>query len=543
MILKRLVSALLLCSAFLALFTLSGCHGREALPQFVLPEEFDTSKEYEITFWAKNENNAAQRAVYAKAVADFEKLYPNIHVTLRNFTDYGTIYNDVITNIATRTTPNVCITYPDHIATYMQGENVIVPLDSLIDNEKYGLGGSSLRFNSPSSDEMIDKFMSEGKIGGMQYALPFMRSTEACYVNRDLVESLGFTLPDILTWDFVWEVCEYAISLGKTTVTDDKGNSVEVYVANGKKALIPFIYKSTDNMMISMLRQLGAPYSTDDGDINIFNDTTKGLLYEIADHTKSGAFSTFAQVSYPGNYLNAGECIFAIDSTAGSTWMGADAPLIDIPEERLERFNLEVMAIPQYDTDNSQMISQGPSLCIFNKEDPGEVLASWIFAQFLLTNEVQISYSQTEGYVPVTSKAQNSDEYLDYLSRAGEDNDLYYKGKIDATKLLIENVDNSFTTPVFNGSTSLRSAAGELIELTVGSVVKKRVIDESFMELLYSRVTALYKLDQLSGTSGYERHEIGALPAESAILLGAIGTVWLGIGTYFIASHISKRKK
>ena len=102
-----------------------------------------------------------------------------------------------------------------------------------------------------------------------------------------------------------------------------------------------------------------------------------------------------------------------------------------------------------------------------NTEDSGEVLASWLFAQFLLTNEVQIAYSQTEGYVPVTKKAQSSNEYQNYLNRAGENNDLYYDVKIEASKLLINNTENSFTTPVFNGSTSLRSAAGELIEETV----------------------------------------------------------------------------
>ena len=71
---------------------------------------------------------------------------------------------------------------------------------------------------------------------------------------------------------------------------------------------------------------------------------------------------------------------------------------------------------------NPQMISQGPSLCIFNKEDPQEVLASWLFAQFLLTNDVQTAYSETEGYVPVTQTAQESSQYQDYLSREGEDN-------------------------------------------------------------------------------------------------------------------------
>ena len=31
--------------------------------------------------------------------------------------------------------------------------------------------------------------------------------------------------------------------------------------------MIPVIYKSTDNMMIQLLRQLGAGYSTDQGEI------------------------------------------------------------------------------------------------------------------------------------------------------------------------------------------------------------------------------------------------------------------------------------
>lgn len=87
--------------------------------------------------------------IYSKAIADFQALYPNITVKLRLYTDYGKIYNDVITNIATNTTPNVCITYPDHIATYLTGDNVVAPLDALFADEQYGLGGSALRYDGP----------------------------------------------------------------------------------------------------------------------------------------------------------------------------------------------------------------------------------------------------------------------------------------------------------------------------------------------------------------------------------------------------------
>ena len=79
------------------------------------------------------------------------------------------------------------------------------------------------------------------------------------------------------------------------------------------------------------------------------------------------------------------------------------------------------------------------------------------------TNEL-IAYAGTEGYVPVTSKAQSSDAYQDYLARSGEDNSTHYDVKIMASKLLLDNTQNTFVTPVYNGSASLRSAAGQMIE-------------------------------------------------------------------------------
>lgn len=533
MIMRKFTSLLLLAAMLLTLVAFTGCHGQKILPEFSVPEEFDTSKEYHIVFWAKNESNPTQAQIYNEAIKEFEKIYPNIHVTVSPYTDYKDIYKDVITNIPQRTTPNVCITYPDHIATYMEGENVVVPLDELMRDEKYGLGGSAIKFDSVREDEIISEFLNEGKIGGVQYALPYMRSTEACYINKDLVEKLGYTLPETLTWDFVFEVSEYAMSLGK----DENGK----YIANGKEVLIPFIYKSTDNMMISMLKQLGAPYSTDEGDIEIFNDTTKDILYQISDHVASGAFSTFGKVSYPADMLNMGQCIFAIDSTAGATWMGYESPLNAVKNDSVP-YEMEVMPIPQYDTENPQMISQGPSLCIFNKEDPGEVLASWLLVQYLLTNDVQIAYSQTEGYVPVTTRAQESEEYLDYLSRAGEDNELYYDIKIKAAQILVSNAQNTFTTPVFNGSSSLRNVAGELIEETRKATERKQNINDAFFEKTFSKMVSLYKLDQFSD-DGLSKQALGELPTESKILLGTLGVVWLGLGSYYVLHIIKSRKK
>ncbi len=484
----------LLLSLCLFCFAVAGCHGKKSentdnnaqkvKPTFTVPDTFDTSKQYEITFWAKNDTNKTQTTIYKKAIEDFQALYPNITVKYKAYTDYVRMYSDVITNIPTHTTPDVCITYPDHIATYITGENTVVPLDDLMINEKFGLGGSELKFSSPKKEQIIERYLNECYIDGVSYALPYMRSTEACYVNKNFVEKLGYQLPETLTWDFIWEVSEKALE------KDASGN----FKVNGQNVMIPFIYKSTDNMAITMLKQKNIDYSTDDGKILVFNDKTKEVLNEIVPHAKSGAFSTFKISGYPANYLNAGQCIFAIDSTAGSTWMGSDAPLLDISEDSLVDFETKVMIVPQYDTSDPKMMSQGPSLCLFRKDDPQQVMASWLFMQYMLTNEVQIAYAQTEGYVPVTTLARESAEYTDYLSKGGQDNDLYYSVKIDATKLMLDNVEHSFITPVFNGSANLRDAGLQLIERVTKSARNNETIDDAYYNDLFDTMVSQFHL-------------------------------------------------
>ncbi len=515
-----------------ATMLLTGCHGAKANRAFEIPESFDENKKTEITFWAKNDTNVVQSRIYGEAIEDFEKLYPNIKVNLRLYTDYGKIYNDVITNISTGTTPDVCITYPDHIATYLMGNNVVVPLDDLMADDKYGLGGSELKFDSPGKEEIVSEFLDEGIIGGNHYALPFMRSTEACYINKTYVEELGFTLPEVLTWDFMWEVAEAAT----------EKNADGTYKVNGQNVMIPVIYKSTDNMLITMLRQEGAPYTDHGGNVLLFNDDTKDILKMLAGHAETGAFSTFKISGYPANFLNAGQCIFAIDSTAGSTWMGSKAPLLDIAPDKVVDFETEVMPVPQYDTSDLKMISQGPSLCIFNKKDPQQVLASWIFAQYLLTNDVQIAYSKTEGYLPVTTKAQSSPEYQEYLAKEGEDNSEHYDVKIKAVKLLMDNTKNTFVTEVFNGSASVRDAAGQLIENVTKSVRRKKTVDEAFIDAQYEEVKSLYHLDQKSsGSATGEKKDLGPLPGESKALLTVLVLAWVLIGLIAFREYNKKK--
>ena len=475
-----------------AVMLLSGCHSIKVGSDYMeVPSVLDETRIIELSFWAKNDSNKSQIAVYTKAIEDFEKLYPNIRINLRSYTKYDDIYADVIKNTQTGTQANICVTYPDHIATYMDSPSKpVLQLDNWMRDSRYGLGGSELRFDSPKEPELVPEFLSECVLDGHYYAIPYMRSTEALYINQDMVEKLGYEVPDVVTWDFIWEVSEKAM----------EKNEDGTFKINGKKVLIPVIYKSTDNMMITMLKQMGAPYSTEYGEVQLFNSTTKSIMQDIFLRSKNKLFSTFTRSSYPGNFLNREECIFAIDSTAGATWMGGDAPLQDIPDDEQVSFRVAVRPVPQIDPENVLMISQGPSLCIFTRQDSQEVLASWLFVQYLLSDDVQISYAQTEGYLPVTLKAQQNEKYREYLSRKGEDNNMYYTVKIEASELLMNHMADTFVTAVFNGSTSLRSAAGQLIEEAVNKGYRDKtmtVMTDDDAEALFRKIIERYRLDEI----------------------------------------------
>ena len=142
-----------------------------------------------------------------------------------------------------------------------------------------------------------------------------------------------------------------------------------------------------------------------------------------------------------------------------------------------------------------------------------------------------MAYSQTEGYVPVTSKAQNNPEYLDYLSRAGEDNDKYYDVKIAASKLLLESTDNTFITPVFNGSASVRDAAGALIEEVAYAPKRGFTVDDEYIDKLYTDIEARYRLGQMN-TDAIGKKDLGPLPKTAKLLLFSLAGLWMCIAIF-----------
>ena len=114
------------------------------------------------------------------------------------------------------------------------------------------------------------------------------------------------------------------------------------------------------------------------------------------------------------------------------------------------------------DVSNPKVISQGPSLCIFNKENPQEVLASWLFMKYLCTTvEFQAEFSMASGYIPVIKSVGNNAIYRDeFLAKAdGGDNISALAAKIGLAQEAAY-----YTSPAFNGSSVARDQVGLLMQ-------------------------------------------------------------------------------
>ena len=85
---KRKTTVLILLLAAAAVL-LSGCHGtmdRDAAKEGYISEiplYLDETKKIELTFWAKNDTNKVQTAVYTDAIKAFQEMYPNVTVNIR----------------------------------------------------------------------------------------------------------------------------------------------------------------------------------------------------------------------------------------------------------------------------------------------------------------------------------------------------------------------------------------------------------------------------------------------------------------------------
>ena len=385
-------------------------------------------------------------------IAEFNALYPNIHVEYTSVGGYDDVRDQIATEITVGAQPNIAYCYQDHVAMYNLAM-AVQPLNELIDHPEIGL-------TAEQKADFVPGYYAEGSMfgDGMMYTLPMSKSTEVLYYNKTFFDQNGLTVPT--TWDELEEVC------AKIKAIDP--------------ASIPLGYDSEANWFITMCEQLKSPYTSATEPNFLFdNDTNKAFIKRFNDWYNKGYLTT--QTLY-GAYTSGlftsetgTKSYMSIGSSAGATYQRPKAVNGAYP------FEVGIATIPQADVNNKKVISQGPSLCIFKKSNPQEVIASWLFVKFLTTTvEFQAEFSMASGYVPVLKSVAEHPVYADFLASAdGGD----FISALSA-KVCLEQADAYYTSPAFNGSSEARDQVGNIITKALPATDIDAVIDDIFQDAI-----------------------------------------------------------
>ena len=441
----KLIAVLLATVMCLSCLALVGCgNSKKNLAEFVIPENGYDGSEVTITFYHTMGSNL--REVLDDAIVEFNKLYPNITVVHEQVGGYDDVRDQIKTEITVGNQPNIAYCYPDHVALYNLAK-AVVTLDDLIASEipVTRADGTTevLGLTEDQINDFIKGYYEEGRQfgDGKMYTLPMSKSTEVLYYNKTFFEANNLTVPT--TWDELEQVCAQIKEIDPDS--------------------IPLGYDSEANWFITMCEQYGSDYTSATGEHFLFdNETNRAFVAKFREWYQKGYLTT-QEISgaYTSNLFvkaasEAGNSYMSIGSSAGATHQRPEKVNGSYP------FEVGITTIPQLDASNPKVISQGPSLCIFNKSNPQEVIASWLFVKYLTTTvEFQAEFSMASGYVPVIKSVGENEVYkAEFLDKADGGDFIAAL----STKVCLAQEAAYYTSPAFNGSSTARDEVGKLMQ-------------------------------------------------------------------------------
>ena len=459
-----IVAASVMSCAMVAGIAASGCTPYAQIYDFEMPDAGYDGGKVTITFASTMGQKLID--VLDEAIPRFNAIYPNITVkTDVSNKSYDGLASSITTKLTTGRQPNVAFCYSDNVAVYNSSKAVLALDEFFLPGSGYedkqattADGKEPLGLTQDQVNDYVKEFYAEGSVfgDGHVYTIPFAKSTEVLYYNQDKFDKYNLKVPE--TWEEMEALCEQILTL-------DEMKDTKCY---------PLSYDSEANWFITMCEQYGSGYTSATGDHFLFdNQKNKDFVKMLCDWYSKGYFitkGTNADTFTSGKFTKE-ECFMSIGSTGGSSYQDPGST------DGQMKFQVGVAPIPQVDKDHPKSILQGPSVCIFKKQDPQEVLASWLLVKFLTTEiQFQARYSETSGYMPVTYSAINDEGYQEFLTETG------LTAKTAKPCIDLIGKDAYFTSDAFYGS----STARERVEVLMKSALQAKGtnIDQAFEDAI-----------------------------------------------------------
>ncbi|MCI7029390.1 MAG: extracellular solute-binding protein [Clostridium sp.] len=423
---KRLLAALL--SSALVMTTLAGCSSKSGSSDMVT----ELTEPITIEMW--HYMNGGQAEALNSIIEDFNATNDKgITVNAISQGSIGDLNKKVISAAQSNSLPAIINVYPD-LATGLIEDNKLVDLALFINDENVGM--------ADEMDDFVDTFIEEtsqwgeGKI----YGLPMTKSTEVLYVNKNMLESLGYTLEDLedLTFEKLAEISNKAVT--------------ELGVAG-------FGFDSSSNAFISSLKMDGPDFVESNGTINVDNEWVREYMTFFQQQAQSGAFRIAGEDKFLSNPFVNQKMLCYQGSSAGYAYLNNDGA-----------FEIAVVEVPVFQGKDKAVMQQGASLFVTNNVSAEAQYAAYEFVKFATNAENTAKFATATGYLPVRKSAIETDIVKNILN---DETSLYSK----VYNVAQEALSYAYYTPAINNAQSARTVAQEKYEAFMsGSITDVEVL-------------------------------------------------------------------
>ncbi|UKA73413.1 ABC transporter substrate-binding protein [Arthrobacter sp. FW306-06-A] len=388
---RTLRSLALTIMAGTAALTLAACGGStEASSVAAKIPELTADQQVDITF---ESYNLAQAGVWTETVkgliADFEKEYPNIHVTAQAPQGGGAVGSNTVSSVQTQLlagkAPDVAqLTFDslDFAATQL-GANAISEL----------VGQDAVDAHLDGAHPFHEKAKTLANWNGKTYGIPYVFSTPVLFYNATQLEAAGLPADvDLSTWDKVLTVAK------------------AVTAKTGKPSLdISCSVKGGNWCMQGVFKSNGAEVLSDDRKtIGFGSDAAADTVAKLADLYKAGVLRNSDSSSMYEGFAKGETALQLTTSAMQGMFMSSAAK---------SGWQLKAASMPGFGDKPSVPTNSGSALFILG-QDPAKQRASWELIKFMTSDHAYEQISSKIGYLPLrTSLTQQGGALYDWAQK------------------------------------------------------------------------------------------------------------------------------
>lgn len=310
---------------------------------------------------------------------EFNNSQDNVTVKLVNQGSYDDLSKKLMAAAKAHTSPVLAQGYEDWMLQYVDN-NLLTDLTPYIEDENHGWTDEEL-------NDIVQVFREANTFDGKMYGVPFNKSTEILYYNKDLLEANNIEVPT--TWE------EYKAAAEKLTSNVD-----------GKKVVGLGFENSIGLSFPTYVRQAGgSTVNADENKVTFDTPEATEALTFLNDMVQAGTARLAGEDGYMSGPFGRGDVAMYVGSSAGIGFVAAEAE---------GKVNWDVAPLPK--GKEAATAFQGTNLMIFDSASDEEKLAAWEYMKFMTSNEQTVNWASKTGYVPVRQSALDLPAWKDYVA-------------------------------------------------------------------------------------------------------------------------------